>query len=210
MQRKSIQAGYGIVKMTDLYRIYRALKQRASRAESGTTARDYAEETVEAMAIILDEPTEDNCTALIEAEKRFLRLSKTTVNYGDQVLDAITSGDYEIKRPYYNRVNIDAESPQIGFIYIAQTDHKPNQIKIGYTTTSIETRFRQYKHRYGYKLDLYFSEQVKFPAAIECGVAAELRKLRVSGMIHGDSIEWYKTSPEEALKVLKKWLFLVV
>ena len=195
--------------MMDLYRIYRALQQRKKREYekigSDPLILSFAEAAVEAMAEVLESPTVESCQALIEVEAEYLRLGHASArDYGNLVLLAIQNGDYEINRPYIKKLSVSHEAPEWGWIYIATSQSKPKQVKIGYTTQDINQRFSKYKSRYGYGLNCYFSEYINNPAAIEELLSILFREYLVSGMRTGDSIEWYKLTPSKALKVLKR------
>ena len=195
--------------MMDLYRVYRALQQRKKRAEgkinSDPLILSFAEETVEAMAEVIETPSVESCEALIDVELEYLRLGHSSAKaYGNQVLVAIQNNDYEINRPYIKKLSVSHEAPEWGVIYIATSLIKPKQVKIGYTTEGIDARFRKYKSKYGYPLKAYFHRYVENPAEKEEILRIILRQYLVSGMRAGDSIEWYHLTPKEALKIFNE------
>ena len=63
------------------------------------------------------------------------------------------------------------------------------------------SRCLAYERKYGYRVEDYFSFETRMPFSLEKNVGDRIAHLRVAGNVRGDSIEWYRITPEE-LKIL--------
>ena len=189
--------------MLDLYKVYRGYKQRLARAKSEEEIL-LATGIVEIMKELLDAPTLKNCNQLGKAEDQYLQYKKRGENYSDAVAVAIRSKKYEINRPYINQINVNNYNPDYGYIYVAVSEDKPGEVKLGFTTDKINKRLSSMKAKYQYKsLTLYFSQWISKPAEVEKLVSDQLNSVRSSAMRRHDSIEWYRASPDAVAELIR-------
>ena len=189
--------------MVDLYKIYRALKQREKRANRGSISHKAAELVVEVMRIVMDSPTKGNCLKLIEAEEEYLGFNVSAKRYSSDVLAAVKSKDFEINRPVINRYSVNRNNPGTGYLYIAVSSERPGKIKLGYTTLTLDKRMQLFRSKYGYfSFYVHCAALVKEPAKLEEMIGNEFKPHRVSAMIHRDSTEWYTLKPKRAEKLM--------
>jgi hypothetical protein len=176
----------------DLYDIYRKVKQRAVRC-SYSSQKEAATKALNAMEIVIDSPSVENAGLFKEIEKEWINHPYTrsgVVQYGDIVLVAIKSNAFEVSRPFYNTKALGFD-PVFGTFYVAESELKKNQIKIGCTTRDIDERLRKFKQKYGYELNLKLYVSVSYPSRVEEYISKQIREGRVTGCSDGDSNEWY-------------------
>ncbi len=145
----------------------------------------------------------------LEAAKKFADIeSKTFIgvrkHYHHILVNALSSGDYKINVPFSVRHLWNESADSTGNIYVATATTRPNQIKIGATGNDVRERLNKYESKYGYSVTIFWERKVLAPFKLENRIATLLRHLRVSGLSHGDSIEWYFISAEEAKSIIMK------
>lgn len=182
----------------DLYKIYRALSQRARR-DSNSAEKLAMKETMK--FIVSREISQE---AMLNAAKELIRLEhsirpKVRNLLAPRVKAAIESGKYCIEVPYPILHRWKDSALQEGYIYIASSPQKPNQLKLGATTMEPKKRANKYRCKYGYEIQIIWSKKVKAPFLQEKHIQDQIGSFRVSGLTHGDSNEWYRLS-EKSLR----------
>ena len=178
----------------DLYKTYKALKQRANRhphdwlsQEISNTARSI---------FYVDGKKKDVLRRISKIKSLEKKLPSKYKRYGAEMLCAVNKGEYSIDRPYAIRHRFD-QSHKTGLIYVMTSPTRSGQSKLGATTLSIEKRISCYQTKYQYPVHAENWEQVEKPFEIEVLVSKVVKEHRVSGNTSGDSIEWYHLSSEE-------------
>ena len=113
------------------------------------------------------------------------------VNYGARILRALEEGSYKIDVPYQVLHRWRETDRTEGWIYLAVSDDKSGQVKIGATTMPIWKREYSYNYRYGYSIDILWKRRVSMPFTLETDLKEIFRSSLVSGLTDGDSNEWY-------------------
>ncbi|MEI7994832.1 MAG: GIY-YIG nuclease family protein [Methylococcaceae bacterium] len=179
--------------MEDLWKIYKSVKQRA--AKSNDEEQKYlAEMSVQAMKMVRENPSIENAQEFAALEQNYLNHWNTkayAVSYSMRVINAIRNNNYTDTKPKFNISFLGNHDPEQGFIYVACSDSRPRQVKIGYTTMTIKKRMQKYQVRYGYSIEAVASAWAQYPARIEMEVHKKLKTLRVCGRENGDSNEWF-------------------
>ncbi len=181
----------------DLGNIRRIVNQRATRLEENSIDAIHislAKHASDAMKKVRDNPSLENAQEFADKEKEYLDYWATKANaisYSDRVFDAILMGNYIIKKSPYKIAGVNNSDPEEGFIYVASSEHHPNEVKIGYTTIDINKRMQGISKRYGYPVHLEAWAWIQFPVRIEKAVHENLKTLRVSGCTSGESNEWF-------------------
>jgi len=138
--------------MEDLWRIYKLVKCRiASSKDDGQ--KYLATMSAQAMKIVRENPSVENAQEFANAEQNYLNHWKTkahAVSYSGRVINAIRNNDYTDTKPKFNIPSLGNHNPEEGFIYIACSNSRPDQVKIGYTTMTVKKRMQKYQSRYGY------------------------------------------------------------
>ncbi len=200
---------YALSEPEDLWKIYKAVKQRYSRSVN-PSQKCLAEVYKDAMKLVLSSPTIDNAFDFSEKEQQYLDHPNTRQNskaYSHRVISALINNNFINSKPQINIGDLTGclpdRTPEDGYIYIAISDFRPNQLKIGYTTLPIKKRLQLYKSRYGYKLEAVHYAQVEFPSKIEMHAQKRLSAFRVSGLTNGDSNEWYNCDVDLAVNIIE-------
>lgn len=186
-------------KMVDLWSICKSVRQRAVKLEEISIDEEYinlAKLSTEAMKKVRDNPSIENAQEFAVKENEYLSHWKTkpkAVSYSDRVLVAIALNEYTVNKPLFNIPSLKNSDPEVGVIYVASSEHHPNEVKIGYTTIDINKRMRGISKKYGYPVKLEASARVQYPARLEKAVHENenLKPLRISGCIKGESNEWF-------------------
>jgi hypothetical protein len=179
--------------MEDLWKIYKLVKQRA--AKSNDEEQKYlAEMSVQAMKMVRENPSVENAQEFAAVEQNYLNHWNTkshAVSYSGRVINAIINNNYTDTKPKFNISPLGNRDPEQGFIYVACSDARPGQVKIGYTTMTIKKRMQLYQSQYGYSIEAAAFAWAQYPARIEMEVHKKLKTLRVCGLENGDSNEWF-------------------
>jgi hypothetical protein len=136
----------------NLWKIYKYVSQRAARAvtlSQGVIAADMAQ----AMKIILDKPTIKNARQFATYEKSYLSHcdSKTKSRlYAPEVIIAIRSKAYIVEKPPINIFGLSDNNPSQGYVYVATSARRLREVKLGFTTLSLESRAQKFRSKYGY------------------------------------------------------------
>jgi T5orf172 domain len=176
----------------DLEKIYRSIKARVTRSQHNSVRYFVTELAAERAKSFRDNPTEENLLLFKEAEIAFSEYTNRLIFLWRDFEDALLTGDYCVKYSHIKNSPSRYDPPK-GFIYLAISNSKPGQIRIGATTTTLNQRLSSFKLKYGYThFVAIYSKSVEFPARIERAVQEKLRKYRVSSITSGDSNEWYE------------------
>jgi hypothetical protein len=181
-------------KSEDLWQITKLVKQRYRRAEE-ETQKELAELCYQAMKVVREDPNVSNAKLFQVAEYEYLQhwnTSNRAISYSEKVLEAIKSNHFNYdSKPKINFAGNEENAPDMGYLYVACSDARPNQIKIGYTTMEPKKRMQKYKIRYGYPLKIKACAFVELPHKFEIELHRELTALRVSGFENQQSNEWF-------------------
>jgi len=188
----------------DLYKIYRALSQRA-RQDADSPEKLAMKETMK--FIVRRKISQD---AMLNAAEELIRLEnsirpKVRTFFALRVKDAIVSGKYCIEIPYPILHRWKDSASQEGYIYIACSSQKPNQLKLGATTMALKKRESLYRYKYGYQIQIVWSKKIKAPFLHEKLIQDQIESFRVAGLTHGDSNEWYFLSKKSLTSYAEKF-----
>ena len=121
----------------DLHQITKLVKQRYSRTKD-EYQKELAWLSYQSMKVVREDPSIENAEAFVDAEQDFLshpNTKKNAISYSERVLEAVKSNNFNYdSRPSINYAGNEKNTPDLGYVYVARSDTKPNQIKIGYTT----------------------------------------------------------------------------
>lgn len=186
----------------DLWQITKLVKQRYSRTKD-EHQKELAWLAYQSMKIVREDPSIENAQKFVDIEQDFLFHPKTKTNavsYSERVFEAIKSNNFNYdSKPNINFAGNDTNAPDKGYLYIACSDIKPGQIKIGYTTLTLRKREQKYKIRYGYSINITDYAFVEFPHKFEIELHRALTLLRVSGFESQESNEWFYCDKDEVI-----------
>ncbi|MEZ5492869.1 MAG: GIY-YIG nuclease family protein [Gammaproteobacteria bacterium] len=181
----------------DLYKIYKLIRQRADR--------DPASRIKNEMALLAKDLVKGGYSVekMLELSNDLYLLEKQLPRIGKyfsiEIYSALQGNNFIINVPY-PIAHAWGESPNsVGYLYVATSKAKPNQVKLGATTLTPRKRLDKYSHRYGYEVELFWQMKVRMPFKLEKIVASKVAGSRVSGLTDGDSNEWYHLTPDKLL-----------
>jgi hypothetical protein len=179
--------------MLNLYTVYKAYAQRARRNPNNLELRNIKE----IMKYLITQSLEENLTieeqldcarkiGIIESDQKQSR----KLYYLD-LQDALVTGSYEVEIPY-QVINLWRESENsAGYVYLATSESRKNQVKLGATTISIWRREAAYLKRWGYEISIDWKIWTDQPLAREHKIKSKMKEYLVSGLTDGVSNEWY-------------------
>lgn len=191
---------------TDIYIIYKKVKQRVHRARHDRM-REAAEAALAVCRNVLESPT-------LPAVARFRALEIQWLAYAtsraaclaDELERAIASGDFVVNRPFMKNFSA-GHDPSRGTIYCMTCADAPGLIRVGHTQDSILKRRQKFAARYNLTdLRIPLWKGVKRPALVEYSIHEALRDRRVIGP-NGTSDWFAATVPQVArvaLRVIRK------
>ena len=196
--------------MLDLYVVYKQYYQRWYRnkgdlefAEMKNISRDLVKHFYDSRG---DKKIfEENRLIAIDiakdliARERFLR---TYTIFGNRLLRNLENNTFEIQLPYpvarlWNSTNI------YGEVYILTSENMSGCTKLGATTLDINVRVRKYEHKYGYKVNLFYSLEIISPFYFEKFISEIIREERVWSKSSEHTNEWYFISPGHLQKIIE-------
>ena len=178
----------------DLYKTYKALKQRANRHPQDWLSQEIS--NTARSIFYVDGKKKDVLNRISKIKSLKKKLPSKYKRYGAEMLCAVNKGEYSTDRPYAIRHRFD-QSHKTGLIYVMTSPMRSGQSKLGATTLSIKKRMSCYQTKYQYPVHAENWKQIEKPFEIEDLVSKVVRDHRVSGNASGDSIEWYHLSSEE-------------
>jgi hypothetical protein len=145
-------------------------------------------------------------TQALELAEELFKIEKiysNFTNFSVDIINALNKKDFEVNVPHQvaHRWNFNPEFS--AFIYVAISDFRPHECKLGVTTLSPEIRANKYTTKYGYRITIYNYVDAINPYEIEAKIANDLSNLRVSKNTEGDSIEWYRIKPSEMFAIVQ-------
>ena len=193
-----------------LYKIYKLIKQRASRIPENCSLPQYelrSKMSTVARTIFDGQKTKAEILKIANELKSYeTKIFNIRTLFSQQIIDAVKNRNYSLEKPdhIHWRDNRDA----YGYIYVFTAKSKKGRAKLGATTLDPYDRLNKYISKYGYIVDLfYYSELINDPYNLEKNIADEIEHLRVTSNIEGDSNEWYRISPtslkSSVLKAIK-------
>ena len=183
--------------ITNLWDSYKSFYQRSYRSNEF----DYYFDLKNEMTRIAHDIVHLNLgkkEILTKAEKLY-RLEvqiNPRVLFSKNIITAVKKNNFYIEIPNeINHKNIYKNIP--GYIYIfTSSKTKSGQSKIGATVSmSVEERAFKYSEKYGYHVNIFYQLRHKDPFTLEDTIKKKINDLKVSGNVHGDSIEWYYIKP---------------
>jgi hypothetical protein len=179
--------------MLNLYTIYKAYAQRALRNPDNLELRDIKE----SMKYLITQSIEGKLTideqldcamriGIIESQQKNFRKF-----YYNELQDALVNGRYEIEIPYQVSNRWKESEDSKGFIYLATSELRENQVKLGATTIPIWRREAAYQKRWGYEISIDWKIWTNQPLAKEHIIKSRIKENLVSGLTNGESNEWY-------------------
>ena len=175
------------------------MKQRAKRQPENQLASQLSDTAREIFYQNGDQKTiHQKIKTIITLEKG---LPLHLKHYGQEMLNALETGNYSIDRPYAIRHRFD-ENIKTGLIYTMTSTARVGETKLGATTLSIRERAKCFKSKYGYAVEVGNWKVVSKPFKLEAAMAETLRQYRVIGNTSGDSIEWYSLKEPQIWKMV--------
>lgn len=187
--------------MLNLFDIYRALSQRARRYPH---LLEYQEAKALGRALVTSDGTK---AERLKICKRIAKIEKTygdRVSFGDRARLAIEGNYWVVDIPHQIRHRWEESEDDYGYLYIASARTRPGELKIGATSNSPFDRERSYKVRYRYAITIEWYMFTRAPFALEKLVAQAIISDRVTGLTHGDSIEWYRQELEDLVGLVER------
>ena len=115
---------------------------------------------------------------------------------------SIKENNYHIEVPHQIRLQYAKAEEVEGFVYLATTQHKKGQVKIGYTTGLLSKRETTYEYRWGYPINIVWNKRVSQPFKVEKEIKNHFKETRVAGLTSGDSNEWYYGDVDDFKKTI--------
>jgi hypothetical protein len=192
----------------DLYSYYKKYYQRWHRNQFNDDFFELKEISYQIAYIAYRNKFSKNEKSLLKIKKLVQELSEIEEKYcGMQMFHkdierALKKNDYEVNVPYSKIHKWNFDSDLSAYVYIAISNLRPGECKLGVTTLEPSVRAKKYLHKYGYSIKIYKSLIAKNPYSIENKAQNDLEHLRVSKNIENDSIEWYRMDPEEMYRFI--------
>ena len=190
--------------MLNLYTTYKAYAQRVLRNPDNLELGDIKE----IMKYLITQSLEENLTineqldcvrkiGIIESgQKKYRKL------YYLELQDALVTGSYEIEVPHQVGNRWRESENSVGYVYLATSESRKNQVKLGATTTPIWRREAAYQNRWGYEISIYWKIRTKQPLAREHTIKSKIKEYLVSGLTDGDSNEWYHGNVSDFTQII--------
>ena len=112
-------------------------------------------------------------------------------NYSIELAAGIKNDNYFIEIPYTILHRWNETESSMGWLYLATSGAKPNQVKVGASTIPLWKREEKYLYRWGYNIHIIWRRWTKQPFLAENRLKKCLKASLVSGLTSGDSNEWY-------------------
>ena len=173
--------------MRDLYKTYKQIYHRDRKGDGDkfTEGRQLLKE----LCIAIHNAREKEELLIIVDKIRERNI--LTENYSDSIEDDIKTGNAYADIPYPVLPRWREADTSEGYLYLAVSDSKKGQIKIGATTMDINERETKYSAKFGYPIKIVWSKWVDMPFQKEKALQDDFSDDRVSGLTYGDSNEWY-------------------
>lgn len=192
--------------MLDLWNVYKSVYLRASKARE-TSRHEAAENAAVALRLVVEKPSQAATRRFMKAERVFLDHPCTTAAsraFGPQVLEAVRSGEYVCNKPQIKTFALQGEDARPGIVYVAHSNRRPGELKLGYTTLKPAKRAQLFRDKYGYShFEVVAHARTAEPSRLESLVQAQLRSVRIQGSTKGDSNEWYRCSVAHAQSLIE-------
>jgi len=179
----------------NLYQTYKRYSQRYKRS-SETAPNSYRSqvngEIKEMMRnLVMGELSQIEMIEIALKMEGMENLLHYKINYASEVVLSIKENNYHIVVPHPIRLQYVKAEEKEGFVYLATTQHKKRQVKIGYTTGLLSKRESTYEYRWGYPINIVWQKRVSQPFTVEKQIKNHFKEIRVAGLTSGDSNEWY-------------------
>ena len=171
----------------DVFKTYKQIYQR-DRKDHGVKFTDGRQLLKELCIAIHNNWGEEE---LIIIADKIRDLNILTKDYSDSIEDDINNGNAYADIPYPVLHRWCESDISEGYLYLAVSDSKKGQVKIGATTMDINARENAYYSKYNYHIRIVWSKWVDMPFQKEKELHDDFLDERVSGQTSGDSNEWY-------------------
>lgn len=134
---------------------------------------------------------------------RIENIYKNFTKFSLHIIEALKKREFkvDIPHPVAHRWNFNSEYS--AYIYVAISDFRQGECKLGVTGMNPKIRAKKYSSKYGYPITIYNYVYAINPYEIEGKIANDLSSLRVSKNTEGDSNEWYRMEPTELFDIVQ-------
>jgi hypothetical protein len=190
----------------NLYQTYKKYSQRykrsSERAPNSYRSRINGEIKEIMRNLIMGDVSKIEMTEIALKMEGMESLLYYKINYASEVVLSIKENNYHIEVPHQIRLQYAKAEEVEGFVYLATTQHKKGQVKIGYTTGLLSKRESTYEYRWGYPINIVWNKRVSQPFKVEKEIKNHFKETRVAGLTSGDSNEWYYGDVDDFKKTI--------
>jgi hypothetical protein len=190
----------------DVYKIYKTIYTEGRKYPENITYQK-SRQILKNLCMAIHNHHNNESMRDIAYEIRDLELDSNYYHfYSETILNAISDNALIATIPYpvLHRWN-ESENSE-GWIYLAVSDSKKGQVKIGATTMIIDDRLKTYYSKYNYRIKAVWSEKVDMPFKLEKKLQDYFKDYRVAGQTDGDSNEWYFGEVDTFISVAKDYI----
>jgi len=185
---------------TDLYKKYRYIYQKHYRDHYSDR---YAKGTQLLKELCIAIHNKDDVEELLYIAHKIRDENILAEYISDSIKKDIENGDAYADVPYQVLHRWIESKNSEGWIYLAVSDSKNGQVKIGATTMDIDHRVSSYYSKYNYRIKVVWSVWVDMPFKLEKELQDCFIDDRVAGNTSGDSNEWYFGEVDTFISVAK-------
>ena len=191
----------------NLYRIYKSLYTKGQRTPDNDTYQQ-ARLLLKKLCVAIHNHDDKNDVRKIIRKIKSVESDKSYKfhTYAEEILHHLRMNNIIAGIPHTVLRRWTESENCKGLVYLAVSDSKKGQVKIGATTMLIDDRLKAYYSKYNYHIKAVWSEKVDMPFKIEKKLQDYFKDYRVAGQTDGDSNEWYFGEVDTFISVAEDYI----